>query len=832
MLSIGSWGRREATVGFLLVLILGSSVAIGRVPKAHGEETYHLYGAGWGHGIGMSQYGALGQAKEGRSHTDILSHYYQGTGVSSYALPSEIRVGLLQEQSVVGFSGSGQPYSVTAGSLSWVATGGEWVIEPTPSGIRVRQPSGAVSEVGTGSAVVHGFEDSGALITLSQNGRTYGRGRIEIVRVSEMSLHVVAVMDYERYLYGLGEMPSSWPQEALRAQAVAARTYALYKHLTSGDRRFGCDCTVFASTRDQAYVGWSKETGPYADEWRSAVDSTAGKVVTYGGQPILALYHSSSGGRTENNEDVWGGTPLPYLRSVDDRWSQSPDNPYASWAVSFSASELAGRLGMDSVSSLDLSRRTAGGGLAWAVVGGSKDGAPSLVWFRGDRFRAALGLRSIKVFSQPRPGFDEWILIHNPNESPAQVDLSVERSGASPAVFRYVLPPSSRTTIKINDLVPPGEVAVALSSDLPVAAERAMYFSYRGWSDGHSSGGIPVPARRWYLAEGYETDDFDTYIEVFNPGDEGGTVRLTLMRADGHVRAIDVSVGPHWRYTLGVGSVEGFQNAEFSTLVEASVPVVVERSMYFAYRSPVEGDVREGGTAAPAAPGASTRWYFAEGYSGPGFDTWVLLQNPNDSSVVATVRFYTEGGGTAVQTVSMPPRTRRTVLASSVPGVAGRSHAISVAATAPIAAERAEYFRYFRGYRGGSAAEPVSQGLPRWYLPEGYTGPGFDTWLLLSNPSTETVSVRAKFMLEGGSVIERVVSLPPLSRTTLDLRPIVGEAAVSTLVESTDGKSFVAERASYFVYRSSTGWVAEGGSASIGLATLSTRWYFAEGYLA
>jgi SpoIID/LytB domain protein len=815
----------------LALLVAVAVVLAGPAPKGNAQRIFNLWGSGWGHGIGMSQYGALGQAKEGRNYRDILAHYYQGTAVGSYPIPPEVRVGLLQNQSSVGFAGSGPAYTVAAGSSSWTAYGGWWRVTPIPGGMRVTDHSGSSTDVPTALVVIDSYESSGAIITLAENGRRYGRGRIEIVKVSDDAAHVVVSLSYDKYLYGLGEMPSSWPAEALKAQAVAARTYALYKHLTAGDHRSGCDCTVFASTRDQAYVGWSKESDSYAYAWRGAVDATSGQVVLYGGAPILALYHSSSGGRTEANEDVWGGSPLPYLRSVEDPWSQIPENPYVRWSASFTDSELAARLGMDSVESLDLSRRTAGGGLAWAVVGGVAGGRPSLVWIRGDRFRSALGLRSIKVFTDAQTGFDEWILVSNPNDREAHVTLSVQRAGSSPEEFSYTFGPTSRNTIRLNDIVAPGEVAVALRSDIPVVAERAMYFSYREWLGGHSSHGIAVPRRTWFLAEGYEHDDFDTYIEVFNPNPSGTAIEIRLMRSDGFVKTLSASVGPNWRYTLSVGAVEGFQRGEFSTEVRAGAPVIVERSMYFRYRSPVEGDVREGGSAAPAVEGPSTRWDFAEGYSGPGFDTWVLLQNPNDFPAEVTTTFFVEGGSPVSVMRRVGPTQRATILASSVPGVAGKAHSIRVESSVPIAAERAEYFRYGTGIRDGSASEPTAMPQPRWFLAEGYTGPGFDTWLLLSNPGEDSVRVQAKFMVEGGSPVLRSWVLPPRSRTTVNLRSVVGEAAVSTVVESTDGKGFVAERASYFVYRSPSGWRADGGSASLGVAAPSLQWYFAEGYL-
>lgn len=819
---------------FVLVAILSATFSgaggVRGAPEAEAEPIFNLTGNGWGHSLGMSQYGALGQAKEGRSYTGILGYYYQGTYVAGVSVPDRLRVGILQNLQSLDFSGSGPGYQIRVGGSTWGASSGVWNLTAVSGGLRLRDPWGGTADIGSSTAQLYGFEEAGARITLAQNGLSYGRGYIEVVKSSDSAFHVVVVVSYDKYLYGLGEMPSSWPSEALKAQAVAGRTYALYKARTSGNHRPGCDCTVFSSTLDQAYVGWSKEAGPYGARWRQAVDSTSSQVVLYGGNPILAAYHSSSGGHTEANEDVWSGSPLPYLRPVPDPWSQIPENPYRTWSVSFTAGEIASAFGMDAVGSLDLSRRTQGGGLAWAVIHGVEGGRAVSKWVKGTSFRAALRLRSIRVFTDPEPGFDEWILLLNPNGSASGATVSVQRAGQAPQDFRLDLPPNSRSSIRINDLVPPGEVAVKVTSDLPIAAERAMYFGYRGWLGGHTSQGIREARTNWYLAEGYETENFDTYIEVFNPLPAPTDIEITLMRDDGYIQTVRASIGPNWRYTLAPSTVPGFSFAAFSTAVEAQTPVVVERSTYFDYRSPVSGGRRDGGAAAPAASQTSTEWHFAEGYSGPGFDTWVLLQNPNADTALAEVTFFVEGSTPKVTSITLAPRSRATLLASTVPGVAGTSHSISIRSSVPISVERAEYFDH-HGVVDGSTAEPTVAPRPQWYLTEGYAGPGFETWILLSNPLTETVGVRATFMVQGGSQVVRNFSLPPRSRTTFNLGPIVGPVSTSTVLESTDGRPFVAERASYFYYSSPTGWKSKGGSASMGVDSLSTEWYFAEGYL-
>ncbi len=146
------------------------------------------------------------------------------------------------------------------------------------------------------------------------------------------------------YVLGIAEVPSSWPGPALRAQAVAARTYAVYKANTSGQHRLGCNCAVYANTNDQVYIGYDKVAGFDGARWKAAADNTAWQVVTYGGTPIAAFYSSSSGGHTESNDAEWGGTQLPYLQERCDPGDYTSINPNRTWTVTMSAGGVGNRI--------------------------------------------------------------------------------------------------------------------------------------------------------------------------------------------------------------------------------------------------------------------------------------------------------------------------------------------------------------------------------------------------------------------------------------------------------------------------------------------------------
>ncbi len=141
---------------------------------------------------------------------------------------------------------------------------------------------------------------------------------------------------HEEYLYGIAEVSSSWPDAALQAQVLAARTYALSK-IESGVRG-ACDCHVDDGRgpySDQVFAGWAKQSGPQGERWVAAVNAThaspnTGMAILYEGSPIRAFYSSSNGGASQASADQWGGD-LPYVRSVADPWSLSEENPNRAW---------------------------------------------------------------------------------------------------------------------------------------------------------------------------------------------------------------------------------------------------------------------------------------------------------------------------------------------------------------------------------------------------------------------------------------------------------------------------------------------------------------------
>lgn len=316
-----------------------------------------IKGGGWGHGIGMSQYGTYGRALRGDGSTKILEHYYTGSKVTPKNMGA-IRVGLLQSRSTISFSS--KPFR-SGGGLLVFRSGGEKLaqggteasfrIEPSSTGglklfkngEQIRRDGRRVFGDPTTPIVIR-YSRHDTLVHVNEKSTDYAYGHLEVGTYQSDSCgpgfcaRLVAEMPMQKYVYGLGEVPASWPDAALRTQAIAGRTYAYEKIRRLGQHRYPCDCAVYDSTIDQVYAGDGKRTGSgiYWDDWKSAVDATDGETILYNGVPIQALYSSSSGGHTEHNENVWGGTPLPYLRGVPDGPDDVDANPNHTWRVEMS----------------------------------------------------------------------------------------------------------------------------------------------------------------------------------------------------------------------------------------------------------------------------------------------------------------------------------------------------------------------------------------------------------------------------------------------------------------------------------------------------------------
>lgn len=389
---------------------------------------FTLNGAGFGHGVGMSQWGAYGMAKEGFDATGIVTHYYQGTTVSPVQDDMDARINLLYQVSSAKMRSepldpSGGAIEVTVGPT--VTVGGpldEFRFSTKAGAVGVQRVAGGQTvDLGTAPTVTVRWAGTrtpgtaaggptlvnvvGAGSSLDSAGHRYRYGTVEVVPVSTsngVKLNVVnSLRVHDEYLYGISEVSSSWPTAAMQAQALAARTYALSK--VASPVRQACSCHMDdggGPYYDQTFTGWIKASSPKGERWLEAVNATVasdttGLAILYNGQPIRAFYHSSSGGATQSVQDVWGGT-LPYAVSVPDPWMQTPDNPNRSWVVTVPQAKMAQLFGAAAVWKVDITERFVSGAVktATATLG---DG--TTVTRSGSQLQGGLGLKSRYVTS-------------------------------------------------------------------------------------------------------------------------------------------------------------------------------------------------------------------------------------------------------------------------------------------------------------------------------------------------------------------------------------------------------------------------------------------------
>jgi stage II sporulation protein D len=286
---------------------------------APAATSWTIKGAGWGHGIGMSQYGAYGQAQQGRNYQQILGHYYSGTVVSR-ASTRTIRVLLHASRSSVSFSGA------TRAGNKTLSASKTYVARPSGAGVVIRASGG--KRVATFTTIPVRITSSRGYVRLggtAMNGVTSGnyRGALELRPGMGGGVTAVNALSLDQYVMGVvpGEMPSSWHSEALKAQAVAARSYAL------ATDRGGSVFDQYPDTRSQVYRGMTGEVSSTND----AVRATSSEVVTHNGQIVVTYFFSTSGGHTENIENVWGGEPVPYLKGVEDPYDKL--SPRHRWRI-------------------------------------------------------------------------------------------------------------------------------------------------------------------------------------------------------------------------------------------------------------------------------------------------------------------------------------------------------------------------------------------------------------------------------------------------------------------------------------------------------------------
>jgi stage II sporulation protein D len=408
-------------ISVMTFALLPVQSAVANIPPS-----FVFTGSGYGHGVGMSQIGARGMALESATAVEILNHFYPGTEVAPVSDTQIIRVNIGHRQQDATISirpldakQSAKPsLTLFNDRLAYdqipteTATIGTYLDDinlgliSRSNTIEVTRSSKLAKYAALDPARQWTIRwDTATVVSVRTKERTYliRYGQINIARVKNDltpgQMEITASMRLgDEYLYGLGEVPSSWPAASLQAQAIAARTFALTKMRTI---RTACDCNIYSTTRDQNYVGYSKESEPtYGVRWKRAVDRTLGLAILFEQRPIQAFYFSSSGGMTQNVKDVWE-SEFPYLVNRPDSWSVSVAlNPrYAAWTRSISQEVMAKAFQLDDVIRYQITSRSITGSIL-GIRAFSSLGAEKIL--TGEVFRSRTGLPSTWINLPPR----------------------------------------------------------------------------------------------------------------------------------------------------------------------------------------------------------------------------------------------------------------------------------------------------------------------------------------------------------------------------------------------------------------------------------------------
>ncbi|MBU4401877.1 MAG: hypothetical protein KJ907_03950, partial [Actinobacteria bacterium] len=227
--------------------------------------------------------------------------------------------------------------------------------------------------------------------------------------------------------------------------------------------------------------------------------------------------------------------------------------------------------------------------------------------------------------------------------------------------------------------------------------------------------------------------------------------------------------------------------------------------------------------------GVAREWYFAEGYTGPGFQEYLCLGNHGNQPTTARVSFMFADGTCRETSYTVAACSRLTVDVNREAG-AGREVSMVVSSSSrELAAERSMYFNYLGRWADGHATFGATSLSRNWYFAEGYTGPGFDEYICVLNPGDEPSALTFHFQTpQSALTINDGAFVPPRSRATFKVNDLLGADYQASLKLESD-RPVVAERSMYFEYSGTGDRQWEGGHCVMGATAPSTRYYFAEG---
>jgi hypothetical protein len=411
--------------------------------------------------------------------------------------------------------------------------------------------------------------------------------------------------------------------------------------------------------------------------------------------------------------------------------------------------------------------------------------------------------------------FSTDVALLNPHDAPVVATIRYLREGAPEIEELRALPARSRKTIHLDEI--PGLEGTSVSTvvespaQLPIVAERLMTWDATGYG-AHLGTAVDQPRGRWYFAEGAQ-GFFHTFFLIANSSDREANVTFTFLLEQGTPVTRTIAVPARSRQTLHAGDVAALINMSFATIIDADVPVVAERAMYFG-----ETPLWLGGHGSAGVPEPATQWFHAEGATGTLFDTFILLANPHPVDVPVTVFYTTDQGVQIMRSHTLAARSRLTInIETEAPELANAAVSTRVLSAHTIVSERAMYWGTLGGpWRETHNSFGATATDVKWGLAEGRSGGtrGYQTYVLVATGPFEA-QLRVTFLREDNTPIERTYTVGANERFNIDTGGIaeLTNWNFSTIVESTNGAPINVESA---IYWNVNGVIWESGGNTMG----------------
>jgi hypothetical protein len=340
----------------------------------------------------------------------------------------------------------------------------------------------------------------------------------------------------------------------------------------------------------------------------------------------------------------------------------------------------------------------------------------TMMWDRASRY----GGHTAKAVRAPRHRwylaegeasfFDTFLLFTNATGGTAAATATHLLDGGATVTRTYEIAASSRLTVRTNDdpELRGRPFSTTVTSDVPITLDRSMYFSAAGqlYAGGHASSAVEEPSRHWFVAEGATGEFFDEYLLLANPNASiaMATIRFLTVRGAPIVR--EYTLAPTSRATISVDTIAGLEDASgVSAQIDATVPIIVERAMYWP-RFPWYGAHNSAGVTA-----AGTRWVLAEGETGGplGFASYVLLANPRNEDAAVTMTILRTDRPPLATRFTVPAYSRVTRGAHELALESGERFGVLIDSSSPIVVERALYWNGGGVFWGAGTTETATR---------------------------------------------------------------------------------------------------------------------------